>query len=66
MNTSIHNANKERINSLRAALYDIEPAQLQRQLNDLFAADCVLQLASPFEDLDGPAELVERAYRPLI
>ena len=66
MNNSIHNANKQRVNRLRAALYDIEPAQLQLQLKELFAADCVIHLASPFEDLDGPAELVERVYLPLI
>ena len=66
MTTSVHNANKERINTLRAALYDIEPARLPRQLNDIFAADCEIHLASPFEDLDGPAELLERAYQPLI
>ena len=65
MNVSIHNANKERVNGLRAALYDIEPARLQRQLNDVFAADCVIHLASPFEGLDGPAELAERVYLPL-
>lgn len=59
MNKSIHNANKERINILRAALYDSQPAQLLRQLNEVFAPDCVIQLASPFEDLDGPAELAE-------
>lgn len=63
---SIHIANKERVNSLRAALYDIEPARLQRQLNEVFAADCFIHLASPFEDLDEPAELAERVCRPLI
>ena len=52
--------------SLRAALYDIERAQLQRQLNEVIAADCVIHLASPFENKDGPAELVERVYLPLI
>ena len=66
MNRSVHNTNKERVNSLRAALYDIEPARLQGQLKEVFAADCVIHLASPFEDLDGPAELAERVYLPLI
>ena len=51
---------------MRAALYDIEPAKLQHPLNEIFATDCVIHLASSFEDLDGPAELVERAYLHLI
>lgn len=66
MTISVHNANKERSNSLRAAPYPIEPAQLRRQLNDIFAADCEIHLASPLEDLGGPAELLERALQPLI
>ena len=66
MTISIHNANIDRVNILRAALYDIEPAQLQRQLNEVFATDCEIHLASPFQDLDRPAELVERAFLPLI
>ena len=66
MTISIHNANKDHVNILRAALYDIEPAHLLRQLNEVFATDCEIHLASPFEDLDGPAELVERAFLPLI
>lgn len=66
MTTSIHNQNKQRINILRAALYDIEPGQLQGQLNEVFAPDCIIHLAAPFEDLDGPTELLERVYRPLL
>ena len=62
----IHNLNKQRINIVRAALYDIDPAQLLKQLNEIFAPECRVHLAHPFEDLDGPAELVARAYLPLI
>ena len=61
MNISTHNANKDRINFLRAALYDIEPAKLLRQLNEVFAAVCVINPASPLEDLDGPAQLASDA-----
>ena len=63
---SIHNHNKQRIQSLRDALYDIEPARLQRQLGEVFAADCVIHLATPLEDLAGPAELFEQVYAPLL
>lgn len=66
MTASIHGTNKDRINILRAALYDSEPTQLLRQLNEAFAVYCVTRLASPFEDLDRPAELLERAYLPPI
>ena len=66
MSPSIHNLNKDRINILRAALYDIQPSQLQTQLNEVFAPDCEIHLAHPFEDLDGQAELLERVYLPLV
>ena len=65
-NTSIHNAYKELINILYDALYDIETLHLQRQLSEVFATDYVIQFAFPSEELDGPAELIERAYHPLI
>ncbi|MXX83081.1 MAG: ester cyclase [Chloroflexi bacterium] len=63
---SIHNQNKERINLLRDALYDIEPARLPRQLGEVFAADCEIHLATPLEDLTGPAELFDQVYAPLL
>ena len=66
MPKSVHNQNKERINVLREALYDLEPARLLERLNAVFAPDCEIHLAHPFEDLAGLAELVERAYLPLI
>lgn len=66
MPASIHNHNKERIAPLRAALYDIDPARLRQQLAAVFAPDCKIQLASPFEHIAGPAELHERVYAPLL
>jgi predicted ester cyclase len=62
----IHQSNKQRIGPFRAALYDCNPASLKDQLNDVFASDCEVHLAFPFEDLDGPDALFERAYRPLL
>ena len=66
MTISIHNRNKTRINAVRAALYDIERERLRDRLGEVFAPDCEIHLATPFEDLDGPAELLDRVYLPLI
>ncbi|MCY4538736.1 MAG: ester cyclase [Chloroflexi bacterium] len=63
---SIHNRNKEFIGRLRAALYDIDARNLQRQLRELFAADCKARLAHPLESLHGVDALYERAYLPLL
>ena len=66
MTESIHNRNKMRIGDLRAALYDIDPGQLRGQLGELFARDCLVQLANPLETLDGADGLYEEAYAPLL
>ncbi|MCY4072816.1 MAG: ester cyclase [Chloroflexi bacterium] len=63
---SIHNRNKEFIGGLRAALYDIDASDLQRQLRELFAADCQAHLAHPLESLPGIDALYEGAYLPLL
>jgi len=62
----IHQHNKQLIGKFRAALYDCDPAALQSQLDELFAPDCKIHLAFPFEDLAGPHGLFEKAYRPLL
>ena len=66
MAESIHNINKERIGVFRAALYDCDASRLRRQLSEIFAADCLVQLANPLETLDGVAGLFEEAYAPLL
>ncbi len=63
---SIHNRNKEFIGRLRAALYDIDASELQRQLRELFAADCEAHLAHPLESLHGVDALYEGAWLPLL
>ncbi len=63
---SIHNRNKAFIGGLRAALYDIDASDLQRQLRELFAADCEAHLAHPLETLHGVDALYEGAYLPLL
>ena len=64
--TDIHQQNKQLIGQLRAALYDIDKGQLKKQLNEVFAPDCEIHLAFPFEDLAGADGLFEEAYRPLL
>jgi len=66
MTVDIHADNKGLINRFRAALYDCDEAALGAQLQGVFAPDCEVRLAFPFENLDGPDELLEQAYRPLI
>jgi predicted ester cyclase len=66
MTTDIHQHNKQLIGKFRAALYDCDPAALKGRLREVFALDCEIHLAFPFEDLDGPDELFEKVYKPLL
>ena len=66
MTLDIHQQNKQLIGKLRAALYDCDAAALRGQLHEVFAPDCKIHLATPFEDLDGPGALYEQAYQPLL
>ena len=66
MTLDIHQQNKQLIGKLRAALYDCDAAALRGQLHEVFAADCKIHLATPFEDLDGPGALYDLAYQPLL
>jgi hypothetical protein len=63
---SVHDQNKALIDSLRSALYDLEPRKLEQQLKKVFAADAALHLAFPFEDVAGPSALFNEVYAPLI
>lgn len=64
--TDIHSQNKQRLASLREALYNCEPSALLPALTDALAPGCAIHLAAPFEDLTGPQELFGRVYRPLL
>lgn len=61
-----HLYNKQLIGKYRAALYDCDEAALSGELGEVFAADCAIHLASPFEDLEGPDALLERGFQPLL
>ena len=60
-----HSAHKALLQPLRQALYNFEPDAARRQLGDLFAAETVVHLAFPFEDLDGADGLLNQALLPL-
>ena len=62
----IHHNNKQIIGKLRAALYDCQAANLDKQLQALFGAESQIHLAYPFGDLNGPDELYQKAYSPLL
>jgi predicted ester cyclase len=66
MTTDIYEHNKNVIGMFRSALYDCEPVALQKRLASVFAPDCKIHLAYPFEDLEGPTALFERVYQPLL
>lgn len=61
-----HDRNKAALAPLRAALYDMEPESLRTAFRELFAPDARIVLCAPFEEVDGPDDLFERAYAPLI
>ncbi|MBO9394039.1 ester cyclase [Caldilinea sp.] len=66
MSHEIHQQNKQRIASLRAALYDGDVATLLHQLQTIFAPNCQIHLTFPFKDLTGPDALFEQVYSPLL
>lgn len=66
MTIDIHQHNKQFFDRFRNALYDCDGTILRGQLLELFAPNCEIHLAFPFEDLDGPDALFEQVYQPLI
>ncbi len=56
---------KQVIQPLRAALYNFDRAALSRAVQSQFTRQAVIQLAHPFETLDGPEALLEQAWLPL-
>ena len=66
MDLDLHSRNKQFISRFRKALYDCDPANLNKQLGELFAADCNIQLAHPLGELAGPDALYQVAYAPLL
>ena len=63
---NIHRQNKQLIQPLREALYNVEPRNLKLVLGEVFAPDAEIHLAFPFEDIDGPGALFDEVYAPLL
>lgn len=62
----IHQRHKEIVGRYRKALYNCNKQTLQAELDQLFVPQSRIHLSFPFEDLDGPKELYERAFDPLL
>ena len=60
--TDIHSRNKQTLITLRQALYDYEPENVRTVLNTLLTPNALIQLAFPFETLEGPEALYSQAY----
>jgi predicted ester cyclase len=60
-----HNSNKVAFAPLRRAMYDFEASAVQDAMAKVFHPGCKVQLAHPFEELDGAPELYGRAFAPL-
>jgi predicted ester cyclase len=63
--SDIHTANKAAMAPLLAAQYNFAAESVQRTLRELFTADAKVQLAYPFEELDGHQGLYREALAPL-
>lgn len=69
MTADMHQQNRKRIGRFREALYNCGQcgqSSLVAAMQDIFAPHCTIHLAFPFEDMDGPTELFDKAYLPLI
>jgi len=66
MSIDVHSRNKQIVGKFRVALYDCDETTLRDQLQEVFAPNCGIHLAFPFEDLDGPKALFKEAYQPLL
>ena len=66
MTIDIQLHNKQLINKHRAVLYDCDASVLKNSLQELFAPKCEINMAFPFETLDGPDSLFDQVYGPLL
>lgn len=57
---------KQLIGKFDEALYNLESSNLKKAIEGLFAPNCTIRMCFPFGDLEGPAELFEKVYQPLI
>ena len=57
---------KRQLGAYGKALYNYDRERTRREIEALFSPDAIVQLAFPFETLDGPDALLEAAYDPLV
>ncbi len=65
MTNSVDEANKAALAPLRRAQYHDDGDAVRETLRQVFHADAVVRLASPFEDLEGADGLYGQAWMPL-
>ncbi|MEH6590551.1 MAG: ester cyclase [Halioglobus sp.] len=65
MATDSHTRNKLALKPFREALYNYDSDNVRTVLSQLFQRDAKIQLAHPFEDLQGPDALYNEAFAPL-
>ena len=65
MSANIHSQNKRLLDTFRLSLYEGDLSATANALKSLFAESAKIHLAFPFEDLNGPQELLEKVYKPL-
>lgn len=65
MDSNINTLNKGALLPLRQSLYNYQSDSVKAELLAVFSPDAVVHLATPFETLDGPTSLYNRAYEPL-
>lgn len=63
---SVHDRNKTLLAPLRAALLQGDQDSIKRAIMDAFAPDARIRLCFPYQDVNGPIELCERVYAPLL
>ena len=63
--TDLSSSNKHRLQAFRAAQYDFDLERLTREVDTLFAAECVIQLGHPFGTLPERRALLAQVYEPL-
>jgi len=61
-----HVDNKQRLASLRAAMYDFRESTVRSELQSLSTDDTVFRLAYPFDDVHGSEAFYNQAYSPLL
>lgn len=65
MTEKLNQQNKALVKKLCAALYNYQDENVSKIVHSLFAPDALIQLAYPFETLDGPQGLIDQALAPL-